>query len=217
MTFDIGKAISYPFQDDEWIPSFAITIVLGIIPIIGWFFIAGYMLRIVKAVIKGDEKLPKYDDWGGDFTRGLMGTIGGIIYYAPILLVVCCTSVAFDDSTIIQCCAVVFYFGYGLVSMPLISSALARYAVSEDFNAFLDIGGRFKDLTDHLSDAIILWLIYVGFSIVLPIVATIGFIFCIIPGLIVIAAGYFMQAHIVGQWGKIIGAGGAMTAPDFTA
>ena len=208
MSIDLGKAVNYPFKDDDWVSKMAITIVLGIIPVLGWFLIAGYMVRAIARVMNGDETLPAYDDWGGDFMRGLVATFGSLIYYAPIILVICCVNVAFEDSTPVQCCAALFYIIYGIVTIPLIVSALARYAATEEVGAFMDIPGRIRDFTNHMGDAIMLVVMFFIVGLVISILAIIGYVLCIIPGLIVTAASYYIQAHMVGQWGQVIGAGG---------
>lgn len=205
MSIDIGRAFQFSFEDKDWVAKFAITIVLAIIPIVGWFILSGYMLRVSRNIILGTETLPEYDDWGGDFTRGLVALIGGIFYYLPIIVVSFCTSIVFGDNFAVQCLVTLLYIGYGLVMLPVITSALARFAVTGDFSVFLDFGGRFTDFTTHIGEALNLWIMYLIAGVAISILTGIGLVLCVIPGLIAMAAGYFAQAHIVGQWGRIIG------------
>jgi len=80
MSIDPVRAFQFSFEDNSWVAKFAITIVLAIIPFVGWFIIAGYMLRVTRNIIFGIETLPEYDDWGGDLTRGFIAAVGGFTF-----------------------------------------------------------------------------------------------------------------------------------------
>lgn len=45
---DIGRAITYVFQDPQWLKKVLIGGLLSLIPIIGWLIIGGYWLRVIR-------------------------------------------------------------------------------------------------------------------------------------------------------------------------
>jgi hypothetical protein len=211
------EALQFPLnvQDSGKATKILILIVCLFIPILGWMVLAGYSIRLTRNVINGVQVLPEFDDWGGDFMRGLMVTIGGLIYGAPSIALSCIVGVlgSSDNGAIIalSCLFRLAQFVYGILIIPFVVSATARYAVNEDFNAFLDFGGRINDVTSRTGDAVMLVVQYIILGIVVSIVAGIGLLLCCIPGLIVIAASYLMSAHLVGQWGRVLGLGGGAT------
>jgi len=84
---DIGKAFTFPFEDEDWVKKLIIGAVLMIVPIAN-FITIGYMLRTLRNVAEGREKpLPEWDQWGDDFMKGLLVVVAGFIYSLPIVLV----------------------------------------------------------------------------------------------------------------------------------
>lgn len=207
-------AISYPFKDSNWITKFLITLVLACIPILGWLVISGYVLRVTRMVQNGqDNALPEWDDFGGDFVRGLMGALGGLIYYLPAILLNCCTSVLSSSDSgavvLLTCCLSLIQLGYVVLMIPIFYTALSRYAQTENFSDMLDFGANFKGLTDHTSDAVMLWVNSIVLGIIMGIVISIGLFLLCIPGLIAIVVYWMASGHLVGQWGRVLGIGSA--------
>lgn len=74
-----SDAFKYPFNR----PIGMLNILWILLPIIGWFPLGGYSIRIVKEFIKGKfKKLPKFS-FGSDFKLGFMIFIKGI----PLMIV----------------------------------------------------------------------------------------------------------------------------------
>lgn len=205
------EALQYPFQDNTWMNKLLFAIVMVFIPIIGWAILYGYMLRVIRSILVGDGRLPEWDDWGGDLTRGVIAFFGALIYQFPSILISCCTTFlgAMDNSaaTALSCLLQMAQLGYGIVIMPLMYAAIARYAVTEDFNVFLDFGARLKDLTDNAGEAVMFYLNFLALGFIGGFLVGIGLLMFCIPGLIAWAFFAFANAHLISQWGRIIGAG----------
>jgi hypothetical protein len=92
-TADSLKAIlRFPFQGPEWQNRLLIGVALNlasfVIPILPSFFVNGYLLRVMRVAIEGDEPgLPAWEDWGGLFRDGLRATLVGIAYLLPATVV----------------------------------------------------------------------------------------------------------------------------------
>lgn len=209
------EALSFPFQDKNWVTKFAIAIVALFIPILGWLVLAGYGVRVVRNVQNNVNELPEFDDFGSDLSRGFMAFLGGLIYAIPSIILSCCNSVltSGDNSGLaaLGCLISLVQFAYSIAITPVVYSAMARFAQNEDINVFFDFGGRINDVTQNMNNALMLYLNVIVLGIVTGIATTIGLIACCIPGLIAIAAGSFATYHLIGQWGKILGVGNSVT------
>ena len=81
---DIGTAFKKPFTD---IKLLIIGIILTIIPVINILTIPGYFLRIAKNTMAGDNKLPKFDNFGGLVVESIKAIVVGIIYMIIMMIV----------------------------------------------------------------------------------------------------------------------------------
>lgn len=104
---DFAKALTYPFDDDDWLAKLGIAaaivaggVLLGfllLIPtIIMALVLAGWRLQIIQNV-KNEVATPLpniSDDFGGFLRRGVPLLVAGIGYAAPIILLSCVLIVA---------------------------------------------------------------------------------------------------------------------------
>ncbi len=83
-------AFRYPFQAKEWKERLLIAYALRffgwlIVPLIPLF---GYLYRIAKGIMaSGEGELPAWDDWAGDFERGIRWFVAGLVFLLPGILV----------------------------------------------------------------------------------------------------------------------------------
>lgn len=83
--------ISFPFRGPEWPSRFLIgsALVLGsfLIPIIPMILVLGYVIRIMRRVIQGEEpSLPAWDNFNELITNGVKGFIASLVYLLPGLI-----------------------------------------------------------------------------------------------------------------------------------
>ncbi|HET7293451.1 MAG TPA: DUF4013 domain-containing protein [Vicinamibacteria bacterium] len=87
---DLGKTLRFFFEDPDWVKKGLIGglfCLLGVF-LVGAFFVAGYMLRTIQRVVRGEERpLPDWDDLGGIFGDGVRAIGVYLIYVLPIVLV----------------------------------------------------------------------------------------------------------------------------------
>ena len=87
--FDFAKPFTFLFDDPRWPQKVLIGGLFFLLAflIVGWFFIMGYVARMVRNVVAGVERpLPEWDDLGEYFTEGLRLTGVALVYFAPIAL-----------------------------------------------------------------------------------------------------------------------------------
>lgn len=84
---NIGKAISFIFDDPDWWKKLLIGMLISLIPLIGWFVIAGWRLEIIKRVAKNDpEPLPSFDNFGDLLTNGAKSFLVTLVYQSPMII-----------------------------------------------------------------------------------------------------------------------------------
>ncbi len=85
---DIGRAFTYMFDDEDWLKKIAIGGLIMLVPILNLVAL-GYAIRALRNAREGRElPLPEWDDWGGDFVRGLLISVGMFIYSLPAIIAV---------------------------------------------------------------------------------------------------------------------------------
>ena len=83
---NIGKALSYPFEDKEWLSKVGMGILVSIVPILNFAWI-GYIIELMRRVMNGEAlPLPGWDNLGKKFMDGLMLFLAGLVYALPIIL-----------------------------------------------------------------------------------------------------------------------------------
>jgi hypothetical protein len=190
-----GSAFSFQFKDQEWIKKIAIAALFILIPIIGPLFLAGWGLEITRRVIVQDpEPLPDWDDFGGFIVKGLQLIIIGFVYSLPIILVQACMQGVFfglgadsmsnDDpvyfvTVLAQTCFGCLSFLYSIFLGLFLPAAIGHFAAEGEFSAAF----RFSEIFGILKAGIAGYLIVLLASFVLPFVALLGLVFCLVGAL----------------------------------
>jgi hypothetical protein len=212
---DIGKAFSFMFDDEDWIQKIvigALLVLASAIPVVNIFtglVVLGYAIRTLQNVARGEARpLPEWDDWGGDWLRGLFVALASLIYSLPVIL-------ASGLSSLLGAAADPYRYGngpsgvvgvfvgllacfsviWGLLESIVLPAATIRYAADEEFGSFFKFGDIFEIISNHLGDYIIAWLL----TIVAGIIAGLGVILCIIGVFLTTFWSYLVTAHLFGQ------------------
>ena len=90
---DLNQTFSLPFKDAKSRKHFLIGCLVSltafIIPILPFFFLYGYAVRIVKQIMNNESpRMIAWDDWGGMFKDGARMFGVRIIYSIPILILI---------------------------------------------------------------------------------------------------------------------------------
>ena len=205
---DIGRAITYVFQDPQWLKKVLIGGLLFFIPIIGWLIIGGYWLRVIRQVAQGqDVPLPEWNDFGGDLVRGLKGFVVGVVWSLPVIVLAFCTGVlgAVGDGTgsdaVRAMAAVLALVGNCLSFLlsliigffqPLFYS---RLAMSEQIGDGLAFGAIFGEVQGRFVDLLVVLIV----AFVIGLVASFGLLLCLIGIVFTSFLGYVMTCHLYGQ------------------
>lgn len=211
---DIGKSFTYMFDDEKWVQKLAIgglLALVSVIPLVNIFtglVILGYALRVLKNVADGSEEpLPEWDDWGGDWMKGLMVALAGLIYSIPIILVSALTGIVnaiagYEGSYEVQGFVGVCVAGlsclsglWGLAEAIVLPAAVIKYADEGEFGSFFRFSEIFRFIGDNLSNYIVAILL----AIVARLVASFGVIACGIGVFFTMFWSGLVNVHLLGQ------------------
>lgn len=195
---DIGRAFTFTFEDKDWLKKVAIGGLVTMVPILN-FVAMGYAVRTLRNVREGRElPLPEWDDWGGDFTRGLLLSVGILIYSLPgiaVILLGLLFSSLLDEKALLA-------IGYcpGILWSLLVSfvtpALWIQLAKENEFNALFRFEQIFSTIRDHLSDYIVAFLLIIVAQVA---AGVIGLVLCLIGTIFTAFLASLVQAHLLGQ------------------
>jgi hypothetical protein len=224
---DIGKAITFIFEDPDWLKKVAIgigLILLGLIfmiVLIGFvplLIVTGYTVLLIRNVMNGVEHpLPEWEDWGELFILGLKLVIVQFIWALPLIILSTGSSIpaALTEnssnaqgflialSAVCGCLSFIVGILYSLVE-PVVTFLFAR---DGEFAAAFDFGRVFRLVRDNIVNLIVAMIIsaVAGFALVLVglFVGTLALVIGLIvtfPAAVLLSE--LVKAHLYGQVGR---------------
>ncbi len=225
----IGRALTYPFEDRRWLSKVLIGLAISLVPILNLAF-SGYMIEIVRRMSRQEsEILPEWENVEKRFIDGLLVTLASLIYSLPLIL--CCVlalapllpqllSDSLDRNTVdtltgIGMIALLCAAGAALLYVIALSfvhpAIVLRYARYGNFGACFQLGEIWRTISKDFGEYTKLWLSVIGVGLVAGIVIAIaGGILSIIPciGTLLVYVGSLfagvyinlVYAHLIGQF-----------------
>ena len=87
---DIGKALGFVFEDEEWLTKLLLAAAISVVPFFGGVAVTGYTIAVLRNVRAGEPRpLPGWDGLGSYFVDGLMYWIATLVYSIPFLILAC--------------------------------------------------------------------------------------------------------------------------------
>lgn len=202
---DVGRSISFIFEDRSWIVKMIILGALFLVPIIGWLLIGGYLLRLLSNVINGDANpLPEWNNWGGDIGGGLKAFIVGLVWSIPSAILQGIASAA--DTAIFSLIGWII----GIIFSAIALSALGDLAVSGNLADAFN-----RKPVDRVIQNLNPWAIVIVMGFVFSILALVGLIGFIIGVLFTLAIAVTAQMHLAGQAYRISEGRGSVVTRRF--
>ena len=223
---EIGKAFTFVFEDKDWIVKLLIgggILLLGIIfswvlliPLIAAVAVLlGYMLLTLRNVYDGNTApLPKWENFGELFVRGITAAAGLFIWSIPVIVLSCCAflptwfaSAANNDggspsgimglfSACLWCVTIVVSVAISVFAY----APLTNFALNNQLNTFWDFRGNWKFIQQNMGNYLIAWLM--GTLVAGLIASIIGSVSC---GLLAVFASFWsmlVAANLFGQYAR---------------
>ena len=190
---DIGKAFSFPFEDDEWITKLFLGAIVSAVPILNFAW-TGYSIDLLKNVIDGLSKpMPDWSDFGDKFVKGFFIWAAGFIYTLPAIIIACLplglliipVSSEFGTESVSSPDALVSIFtGVGIIFLCLLvlyllafsfyfPAVYIHFAQKGTFGSCFEIGEIIKIVSRNTSKYLTAWLISIVGAIVVGIIVSI--------------------------------------------
>lgn len=191
---DIGKAFTFPFEDDEWLTKLFLGAIVSAVPILNFAW-GGYTVDILKNVIDGNPRpMPDWSDFGDKFVKGFFIWAAGFIYSLPAIIIACLPlslliipisseistesvtspdawASAFTGIGIIFLCLLVLYL---LVFSFYFPAVYIHFAQKGTFGSCFEIGEIIKIVSKNTSKYITAWLVAILGGIVVGIIVMIA-------------------------------------------
>jgi hypothetical protein len=208
---DFGRALTFPFDDDDWMVKFVIGSLIMIVGVFLPFIPLGYQVHVARNVMQEKKRpLPGSDSLGEVMADGLYALMGALVYWIPATPV-CCMLLFFGgvmgDSGLggllfacVALCLSGFLFLYGIVAAALFWMGVIRFAETGNFNEFLRIGGLWEDVRSHMPTALGLLIYSLAFGVLISLVAAVSVVTCVGP-LVVAFYAQVVSGHLIGQAG----------------
>lgn len=170
---DIGKAFSFPFDDEEWVTSILIAGLVMLIPLVGQILLIGYLFETARNVAMGSPRpLPKWSNFGEKLSTGFYGFVISLVYAIPMIVLgvlFSCVAVALSAAGGEEAAAIVavgsfacllpLIFLLALLTAPLVLAAWARYLQTGSLGAALDVAGVIGMVRQDMAGWLVLWLL----------------------------------------------------------
>lgn len=218
---DVQKALTYVFDDEEWLTKIGVGALISLVSIliIPAILLGGWLLATARNVIDGKEHpMADWDDWGGFLRDGGSLALVSLVYASPFILIFCIgffTTVGFaglaeanEDAAaagmfatfgILGCLG--FLMG---IAIFLITPAVAvQYLRTNQISACFQIGDILGIVRDNIVDIVIIGGVPFAVSFVLGLLNVIPIIgICIGFVLSIVLTPYLsaVTAHLYGQF-----------------
>lgn len=204
---DFGRAFTYPFNDQNWPKKILIPALIALIPLLGQIYLAGWMIEILRRVLRGDPfPLPDEVDFGKFTLDGLKLIVIGLVYSIPLIILyapwIATTIAAANDSaeaagflSILSICCCGLGVIYALALMVVFPAVNALFAQSGEISA----GFRFNEILGLVKAAPGAYVMVVLGSLVIGLLSSIGSVIPYIGTVIVGTYGQAVMAHLSAQ------------------
>lgn len=225
---DIQKSFTFQLEDEKWTNKVLVGAVISAVPILG-MAASGYGLDVIKNVIEDESRpLPTWDDIGTMFVRGLVYTIGVLIYFLPLLILACLFAVvgggvgavigdsqSAQDSLGALLGGAGLLFGclgllYSLAVLVILPAATVRFALSNKLGEMFKFSLLIEDIRRNVSGYLMVVLVIIVAGVALGAVVSLvtgALAFIPVCGWIaawIISAGasFYVQLAASHLWGQ---------------
>jgi len=216
----ISESLSYLRTSDDWVKT---VVIGGLLTLLGFLvvpavLVAGYLVRVLRSTMHGDETPPRFDDWGDLAGDGVRAFVIAVVYgLVPAVLVGVTAGLAAAAAgpgprTGLIVGGVAFVGGLlalvvGLLAAYVLPAALANYAEQGSIGSGFAVG----DLRPVLTSGTYATAWVMGFAVVfgaavvtalLNVVPLLGTVVGAFVSFYAITAAYYIVGH---AWGDLRG------------
>ncbi len=202
-----SRAFSYVFEDKNWLSKILIAGLISLIPIIGQFYLCGWMVEIVRRTKAGRTDILPTTHFTYFLTLGLKVFVVCLIYSIPVIILSCIlglmnTSIEHSDSHMIAvfftsmgCLGSILTFVVNVAVSLLGTYGIIKLAETDQIKACLDFNDAFNTIKDNIGTFIIVELL----ALVAGLIQGAGVILCFVGSILTVPYGVAVTGNLVGQ------------------
>ena len=207
-----SRAFTYVFEDKNWLSKVLIAGLISLIPIVGQFYLMGWLVEIVRRTKAGRTDILPTTHFTYFLTLGLKLFVVCLIYSIPVIILSCIigllnTSVENTDSSTITflftgmgCLGSILTFLVQIAVGLLGTYGMIKLAETDQIKSCLDFSDAFNTIKNNIGPFIIVELL----MIVAQIIGSAGVIVCFIGILFTVPYSIAVSGHLCGQlWSNI--------------
>ena len=207
-----SRAFSYVFEDKDWLSKILIAGLISLIPVVGQFYLFGWMIEIMRRVKAGRQDILPTTHFSYFLTIGLKMFVVCLIYSIPLIIITFIIGLVstryktYESNSFTIVVSSMGFFGHLLTLLVQICVAfLSTYgtiklAQTDQIKSCLD----FKDAFNTIKDNLALFIIVELLMIVAGIIGSAGAILCIIGIIFTMPYGTAINGHLLGQlWANL--------------
>lgn len=210
---DFTRALTFPFDDDEWLKKLGIATLVQFIPLIGQIILQGWSYEISRRVRAGDPKpLPAWDDFGEFLRQGAILFVANLVYQIPTVIFGCIATFAWVLPALgadtdaaealaglgvaaIVCCSCVVFL-YAIAAAAVYYGGYVRYIDNPQFSTFMQFGENFALVRDNIGDFGMAVVYLLGAALLAGLASSIT---AGILGLVYTPFIMYFMGHVLGQ------------------
>ena len=207
---DIGLALTFVFQDPDWLKKVLINALIGLIPVVGQLYLLGWGLEVSRRVALDEYTALPEMDFGTFLKRGFQVTVAGIVYSLPIwifalpmvIIPAAGAAVGIEEdaiaafAAILSLCCGGLIFIYAIFLGLMMQVTYAHVAVEDSLSAAFQI----SEILRLFRVAIGPWLMaFVGTIVASLLASLVGSLACGIVVIFTMAIYFPVMGHLYGQ------------------
>lgn len=202
-----SRAFSYVFEDKNWLSKILIAGLISLIPIIGQFYLCGWMVEVVRRTKAGRTDILPTTHFTYFLTLGLKVFVVCLIYSIPVIILSCIlglmnTSVESSDSSMITiiftgmgCLGSILTFVVNVAVALLGTYGIIKLAETDQIKACLDFNDAFNTIKENIGAFIIVELL----ALVAGLIQGAGFVLCFVGAILTVPYGVAVTGNLIGQ------------------
>ena len=182
-----SRAFSYVFEDKNWFSKLVIAGLIGLIPIVGQFYLTGWTIEIIRRTKAGRKDILPTTHFSYFLTLGLKSFVVTLIYMIPVIIVTSIITLtaetrSYGDGSFTIVFTSTSFFGNLITLLVqiccgfLVTYGMIKMAETDEIKGCLNFSDAYNTIKNNLSAFIIVALL----TIVSSIIGFAGIILCFI-------------------------------------
>jgi hypothetical protein len=154
VSLDIGRSVTYPFEDPDWPRKLVVFLIVGFVPGLNLILWSGYAISVGRNIARGLPPLPGWEEWSDIAVRGFLAIGAAALYSLPALIVYLLLSwigaLAGESAFLaLRCGGIMLAGAYLLLANLLLSVGYVHHARTDQSFHYTHVIARLRDFQQN--------------------------------------------------------------------